>query len=74
VCLGVESGAAEGLLAIEEAVRAPYSMEGVIHLINGVLETAIVGTSATDEIVTIFRVRASAIVDGHSHSFKHLDM
>jgi hypothetical protein len=55
------------MVAVDEAFRAPDSMERIVHLMHGMSGTTVVGTSATNEIVTILCVRACAGVDGDSH-------
>ena len=55
------------MVAVEEAFGAPDAMEGVVHLMHGVLWAMVVGTSATNKVVIIFCVRASTGNDGDSH-------
>jgi hypothetical protein len=43
-------------------------MEGVIHLVHGMFWIAVVGTSATDEIMTILFMRARAGVNDDCHN------
>lgn len=63
----MKSGAAGGVVAVYEAFRAPDSVKGVIHLMHRMFGTAVVSTSATDEIVTMLCVEASTRVDNDSH-------
>jgi hypothetical protein len=63
----VKSGAGGRVVTVDEAFGAPDAMESVIHLMHRMFGTTVVGTSATDEIVSILCVVASTGVDDDRH-------
>jgi len=57
---GGDSRTGWGMVAVDEAVGAPDSMEGIIHPVHRVLGTTIIGTSTTNEVVAVLSMNATA--------------
>lgn len=59
-CGGEHHGAGGGLAAEEATIGAPSAVEGVVHLMHGVVGATIVGASAADEKVVVLGILAFA--------------
>jgi len=54
------------IVAVDQAIRTPQSVESILHLVHGVPRTVIIGASTTNEVVAVLRMRTTAGIGDHN--------